>query len=355
MTNSFIYKRVAAALILAGAVLAAGGCGKTVPTAKTDSGYKAASDADYKTAQASFQQALTEGEDAVSAGRGLGIALMGQAKYKEAAQAFTDALAATDGRMPDTVTDLLEYKASAQYRMKDYDGTIASCGSIIELDDKNVSAYYFLGASYLCKGDQDKAKVNFDYAVSLRPKDYELYLNIYASYQENKLSAAGGGYLQTALGITPSAPEDYYRIGQIYYYLGQYDEAKEALIEPVKENYIPAMSLMGQIYLAQGDEDNAKATYTQIQETGGESADSYNGLALCAIQAGDPDTALTYISKGLEMEGSEGKQELYFNEIVAYEKKLDFLTAKDKCQTYVDNYPADEAGQKELLFLNTRG
>ena len=40
---------------------------------------------------------------------------------------------------------------------------------------------------------------------------------------------------------------------------------------------------------------------------------------------------------------------------IAYEKKLDFLTARDKCRTYVEMYPTDEEGAKELEFLNTRG
>ena len=47
-------------------------------------------------------------------------------------------------------------------------------------------------------------------------------------------------------------------------------------------------------------------------------------------------------------------QDLYFNEIVAYEKKLDFVTAKTKAEAYVASYPADEAGQKEWTFLSTR-
>ena len=52
--------------------------------------------------------------------------------------------------------------------------------------------------------------------------------------------------------------------------------------------------------------------------------------------------------------GNEGKQELYFNEIVAYERKQDFDTAKTKAEEYVSRYPSDEAGQKEWEFLSTR-
>lgn len=114
------------------------------------------------------------------------------------------------------------------------------------------------------------------------------------------------------------------------------------------------MDLIGQVYLAQGDYAHAKDIYSQMQTEFGESVGSYNGLALCAIADEDYDGALSYISQGLALDGTEGKQDLYFNEIVAYEKKLDFATAKTKAERYVASYPADEAGQKEWTFLSTR-
>ena len=90
------------------------------------------------------------------------------------------------------------------------------------------------------------------------------------------------------------------------------------------------------------------------QSIEGANVDSYNGLALCALQSGDPDSALVYIGEGLALEGNQGKQELYFNEIVAYERKLDFVMAREKCRAYAERYPTDQRGQKELTFLSTR-
>ena len=287
--------------------------------------------------------------------RGLGIAQMAQAKYAEAADSFGMALAATDDKMPETVLDLLQYRASSQYRMQDYEGTIETCSEITAADASQVMAYFYTGASRLHLGSREEAEANFDYAASLRPNDYQLYLDIYSVYEDTKLSGVGDTYLQTALGIAPQSSEDYYNVGKIYYYLEQYDQASEALNRPVEDKYEPALSLMGRIYLAKGENDNANAIYSQILSKNSKDVDAYNGLALCALAQGDPDTALNYITQGLELPGGEGKQELYFNEIIAYEKKLDFLTARDKCRTYVGMYPTDEAGEKELRFLNTRG
>lgn len=345
---------IAAAAVFA--LLFLGGCSRgALSTEKTDAGYKAADAHNYLEAEQLFGEAVAEGEEPVSAYRGLGIAQMAQAKYAEASDSFGKALAATDDKMPETVLDLLQYRASSQYRMQDYEGTIETCSQITAADDSLVMAYFYTGSSQLHLGSREEAEANFNYAVSLRPNDYQLYLDIYSAYEETKLSGVGDTYLQTALGIAPKTDEDYYNVGKIYYYLEQYDQASEALNQPVQDQYEPALSLMGRIYLAKGENDNANAVYTRILEKNPKDTDAYNGLALCALAQGDPEKALNSITQGLELPGEEGKQELYFNEIIAYEKKLDFLTARDKCRTYVERYPTDEAGEKELVFLNTRG
>ncbi len=343
-----------AAASMAALLFCAGCSTNKVSSKNTDAGYEASEKGDYRSAELSFRTAIDEGEDEVQANRGLGISLMGQAKYEEAQAALDTALAGTDSKMPETVKDLLQYKITCQYRLKDYAGVVETADQLIELDDKLVMAYFYKGAAQLNMGRGEEAEANFDYAVSLQPEDYKLYLDIYSVYEDAKLSGVGDEYLQTAREIAPETMEDYYNVGRIYFYLEEYDEAAAALINPVKEKYEPALSLMGQVYLARKDYDNAKATYSQILEMDAGNKDAYNGLALCALAVKDPDTALNHIAQGLSLEGEEGKQSLYFNEIVAYEMRLDFLTARDKCRTYVEMYPTDEEGVKELKFLNTR-
>ena len=60
------------------------------------------------------------------------------------------------------------------------------------------------------------------------------------------------------------------------------------------------------------------------------------------------------ISSGITIASDDEMQSLLFNEIVAYEKKLDFATALTKAQEYVDMFPEDSAAKKELAFLKTR-
>jgi len=343
----------AAAVIALSALLLAG-CGQGAGTAYTDSGYDALEAQDYSAAMEAFNTALDSGEDGLQVWRGIGLASLGQGNYETAEDAFDQALTLADDRMPETVQDLLLYKALTRYRQKDYDGTVETCDLLIGEQADVRDAYFYRGAACLMRGDTDKARANFDYAVSLDPDDYGLYLDIYRIYESQNQSGIGDTYLQTALGIGPQSEEDNCRLGEIYYYLEQYDKAQEVLSGPVAANNLTALDLQGKVYLARGDTDNAKAIYLKIQEVGGENAESYNGLALCALAAGDPDTALTYIAQGLALDGADGKQALYFNEIVACERKLDFAAALEKAEAFVQMYPADEAGLKEVEFLRTR-
>lgn len=80
----------------------------------------------------------------------------------------------------------------------------------------------------------------------------------------------------------------------------------------------------------------------------------YNGLALCDIADGSYDSALENISKGLGDAESDEMQDLLFNEIVAYERKMDFATALSKTQEYVNMFKDDQAAAKELIFLQSR-
>ena len=47
-------------------------------------------------------------------------------------------------------------------------------------------------------------------------------------------------------------------------------------------------------------------------------------------------------------------RDLLFNEIVVYEKQLDFQTAKEKMQEYLKQYPKDEEALRENEFLQSR-
>ena len=80
-----------------------------------------------------------------------------------------------------------------------------------------------------------------------------------------------------------------------------YSNAKKELLEATKKDNTEALLLLGMVYLAQDDVENAQAMYKQYISAVGDSAKGYNGLALCDIRNGD-----------LFPEDSAAKKELAF-------------------------------------------
>lgn len=100
-----------------------------------------------------------------------------------------------------------------------------------------------------------------------------------------------------------------------------------------------------------------KDAYTKALEAGAkESGTIYNLMALCDMQLEDYDAALSNITAALDSDGNSEAliQELKYNEIVVYEKKLDWENAKTKMAAYIAEYPDDETAAREAQFLETR-
>ena len=344
---------MAAAAVLSGVFLT--GCGgRYAGGNRTRKGLEALEAGDPNKALEYISAGIEKGEDLLMAYRAQGIADLALAHYKQAAASLEKSLEYADEKMPDTVEDIRLYLALADYRAGYYDETVETCGQILDLDQTVGEAWFLEGASNLKLGDQNAASECFDTAIALESGNYHLYLRIYEVYEEENLTALGDEYLQKALNILPETTREKYEVSQIYYYLQDYEKAREMLLGPVEEKYVPAISLMGQVYLAMEDYAHAGAMYELILEEEGETPVVDNGFALCALSSGNYEDALNYINKGLALEEEEGKQQLRFNEIVVYERMLDFATAYVKAEAYNALYPGDEAGIKELRFLRTR-
>ena len=115
-----------------------------------------------------------------------------------------------------------------------------------------------------------------------------------------------------------------------------------------------ALLLLGMVYNAQHSSSKARAMYQQYMDDGGSTAKAYDGLALCDLEESNFDSALDNIEKGKPYASTEELQSLLFNEIVVYEKKLDFDTARQKAEEYNAMFPEDETAAKELEFLVSR-
>ncbi len=127
------------------------------------------------------------------------------------------------------------------------------------------------------------------------------------------------------------------------------------------------------------DYDAAQNTYTLLMDQDPENADYKKGVALCLIEKGDYDAALSYgvmdgyicnlkaveqIQAGeydaaLELiergkAAGDSLQDLSFNEAVAWENKGDFAKALELFEAYAAQYGADDTVERELAFLRSR-
>ena len=301
-------------------------------------GYEASAKAEYKTAE-SF--------------RGAGIAKLRLGNYQEAADYFTSALK-EDKISKSLKKDILSYRATAQLEAEDYEGAMADCQTLASDYSMDGNTYYLTGCVALAMDSYDEASSNFTEAYG-EDATYDRAIQIYEAYLEKDMEADGTRYLEAALKTEPKNAEDYCNRGKVYYYMEDYSNAQKELTEAVNQKSTEGMLLLGMVYRAQGDTSNARNMYQQyVSADDSDPAKGYNGLALCDMDDGSYDSALENISKGLEDASTEEMQDLLFNEIVVYEKKLDFATALSKMQEYIKMFPDDENAAKELTFLQSR-
>ena len=176
----------------------------------------------------------------------------------------------------------------------------------------------------------------------------------YQIYVDHNKAVDGDAYLKMALELEPQDGEDCYHRGRIYEYEKNYEAARDELKTAMEQGYEDAMLLLGRVYLEMEDPASARSMYQEYLQKSEQGAKAYNGLAMCDIYDGAYDSALENIAQGLKENSKEDEQGLLYNEIVAYEYKRDFATAKEKMKIYLEQYPEDEAALRENEFLSTR-
>lgn len=310
--------------------------------------------------QGNYQEALEGYEVSVSYSykmpeslRGSGIARLRMGDYQGAVDAFTRALE-YNKTGKSLRQDILSYRATAELKAGLLDNAMADCQTLASDYTMTADTYFLTGCVALAMDGYDEASANFKQAYG-EDISYDMAIRIYEAYAEREMEADGTVYLEAILETTPKNVQDYCERGRVYYYMEDYDSAKKELTKASDKGSVEAKLLLGMVCLAQEDTAAARSMYQDyLNAEESSKAPGYNGMALCDIAEGNYDSALANISSGLEVAEIDEMQELLFNEIVAYEKKLDFSTAYTKIQEYLKMYPDDEEAQKELIFLKSR-
>jgi tetratricopeptide (TPR) repeat protein len=345
-------KRMMAAALGALFLSVASGCGSGGNENLTQ-GLSLVEQLNYEEALNCFDAALLNKEDAQQAYRGMGLAYMGMSQYDKAAESLERALTYSDSKLDQIDYDINYYLATAYYKQGELDKARNVYEAIVDMRPKEKTAYYLKGVVELEQGNTDAAKADFDKAVEIDAQDYDMRINIFCSCAENGQQELGQEYLQAVLDGEDENLSSYNR-GRMYYYLGDYENARSNL-ETAKDEDATAdcVRLLGQTYEQLGDYNYAASVYSNyLNET--PDAQMYNQLGLCELRIGNYDTALEAFQSGIAIEENQIMQILKFNEIVAYEYLGEFDQATILMESYLATYPDDEKAQREYEFLQTR-
>ena len=309
-------------------------------------------DGNYETALEEYETAISAGVKLAQSYRGAGVAQLKLGNYEDAITDFCNALDC-DKVGKKLEKDILSYRAAAYLKTKSYEEALADCQTLAESYDMDADLYFLTGETALAMDSYEEAASNFEQAYS-EDATYDRAIQIYGAYLDKDMEADGTRYLEAALTGTAKNAQDHCDRGRVYYYMDDYDNAADELKQAIDGDNVEALALLGMVYMDQGNSADARTMFQQYVSQADNGAKGFNGLALCDIEDGDYDSALSNISSGIHVAADEDLQSLLFNEIAVYEKKLDFQTALQKAGEYLELYPEDKTVKKEQAFLKTR-
>ena len=339
-------------VFLAGVLLT--GCARTDARTAYNAAGAALLEGNAKEAEEGFRKVSDSGYYLSQAWRGTGLSQMQQALFADACVSFEKSLLYLEDEPDSYQRDVNLYLAYCREHQGETDKAMEIYNNLIK-KDPDTETLFLRGRLNLRSGNTKAARSDFDQAISYGA-DYNLYINIFETYEAVDKSGDGAHYLEEALKEAGKSEEDYYNQGLVSYYLQNYEEAKELLIKALRRDSADSRSvfLLGKVYLAMNDVADARAVFREHTKDAATAAGAWNGLALCDIAEQDYESALKNVEEGLAIGDESAAQGLLFNEIVIYEQMRDWKTARSKAAAYVGRYPADEAGLREYEFLSSR-
>lgn len=330
------------------------GCGQREGE-NTKAGFAAIEQADYTTAMQCFETAVSEGENAELAYRGMGLTYLGQADYKNAITSFEEALSNGGLFAGDLERDINFYMATALYK----DGQLSKAGDLLDIiiqsKKNNSDAYFLKGCVDIELGNYDSGISYFDQAIENTKDEQSVKIRIYEELASNGYEEKGSEYLSGILDKANNLSD--YEQGVVYFYLQDYDSARNHLglaKQSSKKNMGNIVYMLGKTYEKLGEYNYASVLYTEYLADNVGDANIYNQLGICQLELGDAQSAIQSFEKGISLGDSTMMQTLKYNQICAYEKTSNFTEAKILIEKYLMAYPDDENARRESVFLSTR-
>ncbi|NLG02936.1 MAG: tetratricopeptide repeat protein [Clostridia bacterium] len=347
------YKVTFAVVLSTIILISLSGCNSKKELSRLETGMKLLHELNYEEANKSFEAAVANGENAQKAYRGAGLANLAMANYEDAESAFEHALQESNGIVGDMEYDISYYLALTEYKSGQLDRAYETYSAIIAMDEKSEKAYYLRGSTALKNNQYELAMSDFNQAITLAPKDHDLYIRIYENLSEMGYEEDGKIFLKKALeGDTKMS---IYQQGKFYYYLGQYEDARNSFEQAAKSiDTVEMILFLGRTYEAMGDVNYAASLYDNYLQKHEGAAPVYNQLGICRLGSKEYEQALAAFEAGIALEDESLMQSLKYNEIVAHEYLCDFKKAAVLMSEYLKKYPDDAKAIRENDFLKSR-
>lgn len=286
--------------------------------------------------------------------RELGINKMDEGEYEEAVKMFQKALDQSMAVVEELEIDICYYKAVAQYKAGDNEGALETYTALIEYDEDNIDALYLRGTLYLELEQTEKALADYNAALEKDKNNGAFYNEIAEKLIQEGFTNEAEKILNAALEVKGEEAADYQAKGYSYYLLGQYDNARTFLDKAINMGDKEAVFYLAKMLEASGDKEQATKLYESYIGENGSDTETLYVLGCKRMEEGNYEQALLFFQTALQNENPANEQELRKNEIVALEYLLDFEQAKEKMESYVQDYPEDEEAAREYEFLKSR-
>ena len=346
-------KRLAVSTMLAAMLLA--GCAGKEAGEKIEQANALINEEKYEDAIAQYQQVVSTGRRLQEAYRGMGIAYLKLDMYEEAETEFKYALLECSGKIGEMEQDISCYLADAQLRNGDIEDAIETYSNLIQVKDKDADLYFMRGVAYLKNGQLQEALEGFEKKIEEEPKNFDTYYQVCLLLKEAGETERMKEYADRGLSVEGGENKEYY-FGVMSFLNGDYENAITYLSTQEAHKKADCYMYLGEAYEKTGDFEKSFAAYqAYMEQTEDVNPQIYASMGEYYMEQENYEQAQNCFQKGLEIANGEEKKRLMFGEASAYEYLLDFDSAREKWEAYLEEYPEDETAQREYRFLQTDG
>lgn len=265
---------------------------------------------EYDKAAASLTAYTAENPDDAFGYAFLGSCYVQAGKFAEASEVLkkADELSALSPSLRKTVrTDL----GVALVQAGRNDEALAVFEKVLVDDPDNVNVLAWVGHAYLESKQTDKAVNVLSRAHRLSPQNKLVATNLAAAYQQKGDTAGALAAYRDLSVLTPDDPTVWYNYGSLLLRKGDYAGAQTALRTSIKlKDDAATQNNLGQALEKSGDLKSAAQAYGAASDLKADNIDYARNAGTTYLKAGDPDKALTYYLRAVNLGDSDPSSRL---------------------------------------------